>query len=78
MQIGKNSYYILMSLPKVPTYQLAGENKVTKKSIVPIIRIVVKIAAGEKVLKGTLRISHMILVPASELDSYEKGSFGNN
>ena len=52
-------------------YQIAGKNKVIKKSIVPIIRIVVKNMDGEKELKGTLRISHMIPVPASELELYD-------
>ena len=42
-----------------------------KKSIVPIIRIVVKNASGEKELKGTLRISHMIPVPETELELYD-------
>lgn len=42
-----------------------------RKSIIPIIRIVVKNAAGKKELKGTLRISHMIPVPASELELYD-------
>lgn len=37
----------------------------------PIIRIVVKNIDGEKELKGTLRISHMITVPASELELYD-------
>ena len=71
LQIGKYSYYIPMSSPKDSDYQIAGKNKVIKKSIVPIIRIVVKNVAGEKELKGTLRISHMIPVPASELVLYD-------
>ena len=71
LQIGKYSYYIPMSSPKDSDYQIAGVNKVIKKSIVPIVRIVVKNAAGEKELKGTLRISHMIPVPASELILYD-------
>lgn len=37
----------------------------------PIIRIVVKNASGEKELKGTLRISHMIPVPETELELYD-------
>lgn len=37
----------------------------------PIIRIVVKNSAGEKELKGTLRISHMIPVPETELELYD-------
>lgn len=60
-----------MSSPKDSDYQIAGKNKVIKKSIVPIIRIVVKNMDGEKELKGTLRISHMIPVPASELELYD-------
>ena len=63
LQIGQYHYYVPMSSP--------GKNKVIKKSIVPIIRIVVKNIDGEKELKGTLRISHMIPVPASELELYD-------
>ena len=69
--IGEFKYYIPMSSPKDSDYQLAGNNKVIKKSIIPIIRIVVKNSAGEKELKGTLRISHMIPVPESELELYD-------
>ena len=64
-------YYIPLSSPKNTDYQVAGIGKVIKKSIVPIIRIVVKNTKGEKELKGTLRISHMIPVPESELMLYE-------
>ncbi|MBQ9610014.1 MAG: type III toxin-antitoxin system ToxN/AbiQ family toxin [Lachnospiraceae bacterium] len=46
-------------------------NKVIKKSIVPIFRIITKNSKGEKELKGTLRISHMIPVPDSELELYD-------
>ena len=44
---------------------------VIKKSIVPIMRVVVKNAKGERELKATLRLSHMIPVPASELELYD-------
>lgn len=71
LQIGKYNYYVPMSSPKDSDYQIAGSNKVIKKSIVPIIRIVEKISSGEKELKGTLRISHMIPVPESELELYD-------
>ncbi|MBQ6996284.1 MAG: type III toxin-antitoxin system ToxN/AbiQ family toxin [Lachnospiraceae bacterium] len=71
MQIGEYKYYIPLSSPKDSDYQIAGESKVIKKSIVPIIRIVVKNASGEKELKGTLRISHMIPVPETELKLYD-------
>ena len=64
-------YYIPMSSPKESDYQIAGEKKVIKKSIVPIIRIMVKNSRGQKELKGTLRISHMIPVPPSELHLYD-------
>ena len=67
MSIGNYNYYIPMSSPKSSDYQIAGENRVIKKSIVPIMRIVVKNTKGEKELKGTLRISHMLPVPDSEL-----------
>ena len=60
-----------MASPKDSDYQIAGATKVIKKSIVPIIRIVVKNSAGEKELKGTLRISYMILVLESELELYD-------
>ena len=70
-RIGKYNYYIPMSSPKDSDYQIAGTNKVIKKSIVPTIRIVVKNIHGEKELKGTLRISHMIPVPTSQLTLYD-------
>ena len=71
IQIEGFNYYIPLSSPKESDYQKAGNNKVIKKSIVPIVRIVVKNAKGEKELKGTLRISHMIPVPDSELELYD-------
>lgn len=55
-----------MSSPKETNYQVAGNGKVIKKSIVPIMRMVVKNNKGKKELKGTLRISHMIPVPETE------------
>lgn len=71
LKIGKFNYYVPMSSPKESDYQIAGEDKVIKKSIVPIVRIVVKNKLGIKELKGTLRISHMIPVPESELELYD-------
>ena len=69
--MGEYNYYIPMSSPKDTDYQVAGATEVIKKSIIPIIRIAVKNSAGEKELKGTLRISHMIPVPESELELYD-------
>ena len=71
LRIGVYNYYVPMSSPKETDYQIAGDNNVIKKSIVPIIRIVVKNSKGEKELKGTLRISHMIPVPDTELELYD-------
>lgn len=64
-------YYIPLSSPKETDYQIAGKDKVIKKSIVPIMRIVAKNAEGEKELKGTLRISHMVPVPETALELYD-------
>ena len=71
LQGGEYKYYIPMSSPKQTDYQIAGDNMVIKKSIVPIMRVVVKNAKGERELKATLRLSHMIPVPASELELYD-------
>jgi protein AbiQ len=71
VKINGFNYYIPMSSPKKSDYQLAGSENVIKKSIIPIIRIVVKNADGRKKLIGTLRISHMLPVPESELELYD-------
>jgi len=71
IHVGHYNYYIPMSSLKISDYQIAGDNRVIKKSIVPIVRIVVKGSSGEKELKGTLRISYMIPVPSSELLLYD-------
>ena len=63
-------YFVPMSSPKETDYQIAGEEKVIKKSIIPIIRMTEK-NNGVKELKGTLRISHMIPVPETELILYD-------
>ena len=71
IELAGYKYYIPMSSPKDTDYQIAGTGKVIKKSIVPIMRIVIKNNKGEKELKGTLRISHMIPVPETELELYD-------
>ena len=70
LQVGEYHYYIPMSSPKQTDYQIAGDSMVIKKSIVTIMRIIVKNTKGERELKATLRLSHMIPVPASELELY--------
>ena len=42
IELAGYKYYIPMSSPKETDYQVAGDGKVIKKSIVPIVRIVVK------------------------------------
>lgn len=69
--IGEFCYYIPMSSPKESDYKRVGEEKVIRKSIVPIIRIVIENNEGIKELKGTLRISNMIPVPKEELELYD-------
>ena len=71
IKVNHYNYYIPMSSPKDSDYQMAGKSKFIKKSIVPIVRIVVKNSEGKRELKGTLRISHMIPVPDSELELYD-------
>lgn len=65
------NYYIPLSSPKNSDY--LNENGVRKirGSIVPIIRITSQSASGELELKGTLKLSNMIPVPASELTLYD-------
>lgn len=76
-KIEKFYYYVPMSSPKESDYQIAGNDRVIKKSIIPIMRIVVKNQHGVKELKGTLRISHMIPVPESELELYDMENESN-
>ena len=71
LELAGYKYYIPMSSPKETDYQVAGDSKVIKKSIVPIIRMVVKNSKGEKELKGTLRVSYMIPVPEQELKLFD-------
>lgn len=72
-------YYIPMSSPKDADYKIVNGKKMIRKSIIPIIRIVEELQGGRKALRGTLRISNMIPVPASELELYdlENESDGN-
>lgn len=72
ISINKNySYYIPLSSPKKSDYQYADGKMLVKKSIIPIVRMYERGPDGEKVLKGTLRISDMIPVPLKELIPYD-------
>ena len=69
--INGHNYYIPLSSPKNSDYKTTKGNKVIRRSIVPIMRIVEKLSDGTFELKGTLRVSHMIPVPSSELILYD-------
>ena len=55
IKVENYNYYLPLSSPKETDYQVAGDGKVIKKSIVPIVRIVVKNSKGEKELKGYVK-----------------------
>jgi len=69
--INEYNYYIPLSTPKNSDYKIIDGNRIIRKSIVPIIRIVENNSNGKLELKGTLRVSHMIPVPSSELELYD-------
>ncbi len=65
------NYYIPLSSPKKSDYQIIKGEEVIRRSIVPIMRIIEELSDGTLELKGTLRMSHMIPVPSSELILYD-------
>ena len=69
---GEFHYFIPFSSPKGSDYIVLDDgSKVIRKSIIPIIRMTTRdTASGMVELKGTLKLSNMIPVPASELTPY--------
>ena len=65
------NYYIPLSSPKNSDYRMENGVQKIRGSIVPIIRITSQSSSGELELKGTLKLSNMIPVPASELTLYD-------
>ena len=65
------NYYIPLSSPKNSDYRIENGVQKIRGSIVPIIRITSQSSSGELELKGTLKLSNMIPVPASELFLYD-------
>ena len=65
------NYYIPLSSPKNSDYRIENGVQKIRVSIVPIIRITSQSSSGELELKGTLKLSNMIPVPASELLLYD-------
>ena len=60
-----------LSSPKTSDYRMENGVQKIRGSIVPIIRITSQSSSGELELKGTLKLSNMIPVPASELTLYD-------
>ena len=71
LSIGKYRYYAPLSSPKSSDYIISGEEKVIRKSIIPIIRITGKGKDGKTELKGTLKLSNMIPVPDNVITYYD-------
>lgn len=71
LEINGYNYYVPLSSPKDNDYIVINGRKHIRQSVTPIVRIVVCNSKGKLELKGTLRISHMIPVPASELKLYD-------
>lgn len=69
--IGKYQYYAPLSSPKQNDYKIENSTRVIRKSIIPIIRIVSYGKDRKPELKGTLRLSSMIPVPAQLLSYYD-------
>lgn len=69
--INEYNYYIPLSSPKNSDYRLENGVQKIRGSIIPIIRITSQSSSGELELKGTLKLSNMIPVPASELTLYD-------
>ena len=65
------NYYIPLSSPKNSDYRMDNGIRKIRGSIIPIIRITSQSSSGELELKGTLKLSNMIPVPASELILYD-------
>lgn len=70
LKLDSRDYYVPLSSPKQTDYEFKDGQKVVRRSIVPIMRIVSAEANGERILLGTLRFSHMIPVPQSEIFLY--------
>lgn len=70
---GSFNYFIPFSSPKNSDYiTLDDGSKAIRKSIIPIVRMTTNdTVSGKTELKGTLKLSNMIPVPASELTPYD-------
>ena len=72
LDIGSYKYYIPMSSPKKTDYVFdKSGNRMVRKSIIPIIRMIDTSEDGSIELMGTLKLSNMIPVPETELMLYD-------
>ena len=71
LEIGEYKYYVPLSSPKDSDYLEIDDVKTIRKSIIPIIRIIVKENTGNLELKGTLKFSNMIPVPDDMITYYD-------
>ena len=69
--IGNYQYYAPLSSPKPSDYTMEKSQRVIRKSIIPIIRIVSYGKDKAQELKGTIRLSSMIPVPSPLLSYYD-------
>ncbi len=71
LSINDYKYYVPLASPKNSDYIITGSNISIRKSIIPIIRIVVTNTKGNLELKGTLKLSNMIPVPDTMITYYD-------
>ena len=71
LQINNLNYFVPLSSPKESDYIVNCGKKEIRKSIIPIIRIVIKDKLGNDELKGTLKFSNMIPIPNCALLDYD-------
>ncbi len=70
LNIEEYKYYVPLSSPKDTDYKVINGKKTIRKSIIPIIRIVVKDKNGNDELKGTIKFCSMIPVPDTVISPY--------
>ena len=71
LKIDNYNYYVPLSSPKQADYEEVNGQMIIRKSIIPIMRIIDTGSDGKEILLGTLRFSHMIPVPQSEILLYD-------
>lgn len=71
LKINDFNYFVPLSSPKDSDYILDGKKRIIRKSIVPIMRMIVKDSLGNEELKGTLKFSNMIPIPDIALINYD-------